>query len=137
MTPPLEEQYSFALERDRALHRENPEEEPQENPEQRPIGWLIFIPAVVIGLVADAIELFTVGTIGWFAGLLLDMALVFVLVLSKPSRKHWKKWLWGPAIEKIPFINVFPFIRVGFLIWAFISSRSKTLRKLSKLTHLP
>ncbi len=128
------------LEADRNIDARQIEESPAEKDEQnqnQPIGWGIFLAAATIGLIADAVELFTLGTIGWFVGLFLDFVLVFILLLSKPTRKLWMKWTWGPIIEKIPIINIIPLMRVAFLIWAFISSRSKTPQKVSELTHIP
>lgn len=127
------------LEAQRNTDDQQIEEDPKEQAEQeqnQPIGWGVFLVAVAIGLIADAVELFTLGTIGWFVGLFLDFILVFVLLLSEPTRKLWKKWTWGPVIEKIPIINIIPLIRVAFLTWAFISSRSSKLQKLSKLTRV-
>lgn len=115
---------------------ENPEEQVEQDQNQ-PIGWDIFLAAAAIGLIADAVELFTLGTIGWFVALFLDFILVFVLLLSEPTRKLWKKWTWGPVIEKFPIINIIPLVRVAFLTWAFISSRSSKLQKFSRLTHVP
>lgn len=92
------------------------------------MGWGIFLAALVLSLIADVVEFFTVGTIGWFVGLIIDLILLAMLGFSKAGQKQFKKWIWGPLIEKIPILATIPLFRVGFLIWAFVSSRSKKLQ---------
>jgi hypothetical protein len=130
-----ERQYQYALEEDRARQRLWAEEELARQQEQTKakMGWGVFLIALILSLIADAAEFFTAGTIGWFVGLFVDLILLAMLGFSTAGRKQFKKWIWGPVIEKIPILAAIPFIRVGFLIWAFISSRSKKLQAISKI----
>jgi hypothetical protein len=97
------------------------------------MGWGIFLIALVLSLIADVVELITAGTLGWFVGLFIDLILLVMLGFSKAGRKQFKKWIWGPLIETIPILSTIPLFRVAFLIWAFASSRSKTLQAVSKV----
>jgi hypothetical protein len=56
-----------------------------------------------------------------------------MLGFSAAGRKQFKKWIWGPVIEKIPILAAIPFIRVGFLIWSFVSSRSEKFQAVSRV----
>ncbi|MEK7153980.1 MAG: hypothetical protein AAB792_00285 [Patescibacteria group bacterium] len=125
-----EQQYQYALEEDRARQRLLAEEDlaRQQKETQARMGWGIFLAALVLSLIADVVEFFTVGTIGWFVGLIIDLILLAMLGFSKAGQKQFKKWIWGPLIEKIPILATIPLFRVGFLIWAFVSSRSKKLQ---------
>ena len=104
----------------------------QESPQAR-MGWGIFLIALILSLIADIVEALTAGTIGWFVGFFIDLILLAILGFSKAGRKQFKKWIWGPLIEKVPILATVPFFRAGFLIWAFASSRSKTLQAVSKV----
>lgn len=129
-----EQQYQYALEEDRARQRLEAESlAQQQGPSQARMGWGIFIVALFLSLVADAAELLTGGTIGWFVGLFVDLILLAMLGFSVAGRKQFKKWIWGPVIEKVPILSAIPFIRIAFLIWSFASSRSKTLQAVSKV----
>ncbi len=133
MEPTAEQQYQYALEEDRARQRLWAEEDlahKQENAQAR-MGWGIFLIALLLSLIADVVEFFTAGTLGWFVGLFVDLILLAMLGFSKAGKKQFKKWIWGPLIEKIPILSTIPLFRVGFLIWAFVSSRSKTLQAIS------
>ncbi len=133
--PTQEESYKYALEEDRARQRLLAEEDSarqQEEVEAR-MGWGIFLTALILSLVADAAEFFTAGTLGWFVGLVIDLILLLMLGLSTAGRKQFKKWIWGPVIETVPLLSTFPFIRVAFLIWSFVSSRSKKLRAVAEI----
>ena len=131
-----EQQYQYALEEDRTLQRLWAEEELARQQEQAKnrMGWGTFLIALILSLIADAAEFLTGGTIGWFVGLFVDLILLVMLGFSTAGRKQFKKWIWGPLIEKIPILDAIPFIRVGFLTWSFISSRSKKLQAISRIT---
>ncbi len=129
-----EQQYQYALEEDRARQRLEAESlAQQQGSSQDKMGWGIFIVALILSLIADAVELITAGTLGWFVGLFIDLILLVMLGFSKAGRKQFKKWIWGPLIETVPILSAVPLFRVAFLIWAFASSRSKTLRAVSKV----
>ncbi len=129
-----EQQYQYALEEDRARQRLWAEEDlaRQQKETKARMGWGVFLVALILSLIADAAELLTAGTLGWFVGLIVDLILLLMLGFSTAGRKQFKKWIWGPAIEKIPILAAIPFIRVGFLIWAFVSSRPKLVSKVQK-----
>jgi hypothetical protein len=133
-----EQQYQYALEEDRALQRLGAEEElarqqeqQREELEKNKISWLTFIPCLILSIMADIAEAGTVGTLGWFFGIFVDIILLFVLGLSRSGRKQFKKWLTAIGLEKIPFVDAIPF-RTFFLVWSFISSRPKTLKIVQK-----
>jgi O-antigen/teichoic acid export membrane protein len=128
----IERQYQYALEEDRARQRLEAEQLAQQQ-EPPKMGWGIFIIALVLSLIADAAELLTAGTLGWFVGLVVDLILLLMLGFSAAGRKQFKKWIWGPVIEKIPILAAIPFIRVGFLIWSFVSSRSEKFQAVSRV----
>ncbi len=132
LTP--EQQYQYALEEDRARQRLWAEEDlarQQQEETQARMGWGIFLIALILSLIADIVEFFTVGTIGWIVGLIIDLILLAMLGFSKAGKKQFKKWIWGPLIETIPILSTIPLFRVAFLIWAFASSRSKKLQTVS------
>lgn len=127
-----EERVKYELELDRLQDRQAQAAGQAEQPlkqKQAKMGWGIFLIALLLSLLADAIELFTLGTIGWLVGLFIDLILFLMLGFTAAGRKQFKKWVWGPLIEKIPFLNAIPFIRAGFLIWSFVSSRSQLVQK--------
>lgn len=129
-----EQEYQYALEEDRARQRLEAESlAQQQGLSQTRMGWGIFLIALVLSLIADIVEVLTAGTIGWLVGLFIDLILFAILGFSKAGRKQFKKWIWGPLIETIPFLSAFPFFRAGFLIWAFVSSRSEKLQVVSKV----
>ncbi len=130
-----EQQYQYALEEDRTRQRLLAEGESARQQEEKKarMGWGVFLAALVLSLIADAAEFVTAGTIGWFIGLIIDLILFAMLGFSKAGQKQFKKWIWGPLIEKIPVLSTIPFFRVGFLIWAFVSSRSQKLQAVSEI----
>ena len=130
-----EQQYQYALEEDRARQRLWAEEDlaRQQEEAQTRMGWGIFLVALILSLIADIVEFFTVGTIGWIVGFIVDLILLAMLGFSKAGKKQFKKWIWGPLIETIPILSTIPLFRVGFLIWAFASSRSKKLQAVSEV----
>ena len=98
-----EQQYQYALEEDRARQRLEAESlAQQQGSSQDKMGWGIFIVALILSLIADAVELITAGTLGWFVGLFIDLILLVMLGFSKAGRKQFKKWIWGPLIETVP-----------------------------------
>jgi hypothetical protein len=134
--PTAEQKYQQTLEQDRARQRlqdeENAEGSDGQNPEDNRMGWGIFSIAFILSAIADIAEFITVGTIGWFVGLVVDLILLAMLGFSKAGKKQWKKWVWGPIIEKIPVLSTIPF-RIAFLIWAFVASRNTKLQKVQKV----
>lgn len=138
---PNDDQYYYALKADQARYQKMREEDlarqqTEEEQKQERMGWGIFLIALFLSLIADVIELLTVGTLGWFVGFIIDLILLAMLGLSKAGRKQWKKWIWGPIIEKVPILAAVPLFRAAFLTWAFISSRSTILQHLSKAATL-
>jgi len=130
-----EQQYQYALEEDRARQRLWAEEDlaRQQGETKARMGWGIFLIALILSLIADVVEFFTAGTLGWFVGLIVDLILLAMLGFSKAGKKQFKKWIWGPLIETIPILSTIPLFRVAFLIWAFVSSRSKKLQAVSEV----
>lgn len=133
MTPEEQTHYDLVLERMRYQKLLEAEKTGQE--EQVKMGWGIFLIALVLGLLADIVELFTLGTIGWLFGLFIDLVLFLMLGFTAAGRKHFKKWIWGPLAEKIPFFNTIPLMRAGFLIWSFMASRSSKLKVVSNISQ--
>src|SRR3989344_4342680 len=102
----FEQQYQYDLATDRFHYQKKREEDlmrqqTEEEPETARIGWGIFLVALFLSLIADAVQFFTIGTLGWFVGFIIDMILLAMLVFSKAGQKQWKKWVWGPIIEKV------------------------------------
>lgn len=136
-----DDQYSYDLASDRARYQKMREEDlarqqAEEEQRQEQMGWGIFLVALFLSLIADVVELITAGTLGWFVGFIIDLILLAMLGLSKAGRKQWKKWIWGPIIEKVPILATVPLFRAAFLTWAFVSSRSPLLQQLSKAASL-
>lgn len=127
------------LQASRAAEREPGEQDLPKT--EKPMGLFLFLFLLIISVIGDAIELFTVGTIGWLSGLLVDAILLLTLGLSKAGRRQLKRIFVAVGLETIPVVGVLP-IRTVFLIWAFAKSRSKTIQKVSTkiervAPHLP
>ena len=137
MADPIEQQNQYKLERERAVYQQTQqtESEGQEQNSSR-MGWGLFISALILSLIADVVELLTVGTLGWFVGFIIDLILAAMLGFSSAGRKQWKKWIWGPIIETIPILDAIPLFRAAFLTWSFVSSRSETLQTVSSIVSL-
>lgn len=124
--------YDLAYERaqyDRQMQQEalvRQQQQQQEEIEKNKMSWWVFIPLLILSIIADVVELVTAGTLGWFLGIFVDIILLLVLGLSRSGRKQFKKWLTAIGLEKIPFVGAIPF-RTFFLVWSFISSRPKLL----------
>lgn len=133
----LERQYESNVRKQQLWHQKQREEDlaRQEAQTQSKMGWGIFSAALVLSLIADLVEIFTLGTIGWLVGLFVDLILAAMLGFSKAGRKQWKKWIWGPIIETVPFLDVIPF-RTGFLIWSFVASRNEKLQTITSAVSL-
>ena len=136
-----DDQYYYDLKADQARYQKMREEDlarqqAEEEQKQERMGWGIFLVALVLSLIADAAEAITLGTIGWFIGFVIDLILLAMLGLSKAGRKQWKKWVWGPLIEKVPILATVPLFRAAFLTWSFVSSRSSIMRQVSKASSL-
>lgn len=136
----LEQQYQYELATDRIRRQKMleveaaPEQEKNEQEATR-MGWGFFLFLLAVCLILDTIDAFTVGTLGWFTGIIGDLFLAVVSGMSKSGRKQFKKIIAGLLGETIPLINVLP-LRTGFLIWGFVSSRSATLQQIGKMASL-
>ena len=110
------------------------EQKEQEMVDSEPekIGLIFFSVALFLSVVGDLIDFFTVGTIGWLTGLLIDGILALIFGMSKSGRKQFKRMLVAFMAESIPFINMLPF-RTIFTIWSFIKSRSKVARRMASV----
>lgn len=137
----VDDQYYYDLASERAKYEKLRQadlarQQAEQEQKQEQMGWGIFLVALVLSLIADVVELLTAGTLGWFVGFVVDLILLAMLGFSKAGRKQWKKWIWGPLIEKVPILAAVPLFRVAFLTWAFVSSRSTLLQQLSKASSL-
>lgn len=132
MTPEEQNAYQLAVAR-MAAQRAATDAQAKHPPAGEPMGWGIFLVALLLGLIADLLEIFTFGTFGWLTGLFIDVILFLMLGITKAGRKQFKRWMWGPIIEKIPFLNTLPLIRAGFLVWSFVVSRHPGLKPLAKI----
>lgn len=123
-----EEQYQEQLESDRALSQNEADKEGggKENPTNgsQKMRVMFFSILLLLCVIADFIDIITVGTIGWLVGLFVDAILLLAAGVSKGGRKQFKKILIGVIGETIPipFLAILPF-RSLFLIWSFIQSR--------------
>ncbi len=99
------------------------EEKAQEEQERNnKMGWGVFLFSLLLSVIADAIEIFTLGTIGWFTGLGIDFILLITLGFTRAGQKQWKKLVGALFAESIPFVNALP-IRTIMLTWSFLASR--------------
>ncbi len=130
-----QQNYQEQLESDRALAQAETdrEEEDKENQPKEPpkMGWGIFIFAMFLSVIADTIEIFTLGTIGWVTGLVIDFILFIALGFSKAARKQWQKLLGALFVESFPILNTLP-LRSVMITWSFIASRPKLMSKIQK-----
>lgn len=126
--------YQLAVARNPALiaqERQAADEKDQkEEQEKNKMGWGVFLLTLPLSIIADTIEIITLGTLGWFIGLGIDFILFLILGFTRAGRKQWKKLISALLAESVPFINVLP-IRTIMLIWSFMASRSKLLEMLS------
>ena len=113
---------------------EQEEREPYSTKPEEKMGLLFFIAALFFSVIGDLIDFFTAGTIGWLIGLFIDGILALMFGLSKAGRKQFKRMLVAFVGESIPIIGMLPF-RTIFLIWSFISSRSKIAKKLTSVAQ--
>lgn len=121
-----EEQFQEQLESDRAISQaesNRKEDERKIQPEEPPkMGTMLFAILLLLCVIADFIDMLTVGTIGWLVGLFVDAILLLSVGLSKGGRKQFKRIVIGVIGEKIPIINILPF-RSLFLVWSFVKSK--------------
>lgn len=133
--PTPEPNYQEQLESDRAISQaesDREEDERKSRPEELPnMGWGIFIFAMFLSVIADTIEIFTFGTIGWLTGLVIDFILLIALGFSKAARKQWQKLLGALFVESFPILNTLP-LRTIMITWSFIASRPKLMGKIQK-----
>ncbi|GEM_PF-3911309 len=123
------------LESDRAVSQNESAQEKENNKKQSEepakMGWGIFIFAMFFSVIADAIEIFTFGTIGWITGLVIDFILFIALGFSKAARKQWQKLIGALFVESFPILNFLP-LRSVMITWSFIASRPKLMGKIQK-----
>ena len=137
MPPDDQYYYDLAYERaqyDRLMQAElarQQQEQQQEEIEKNKMSWFVFMPCIALSILADVVEIFTVGTLGWLLGIFVDIILLLVLGLSRSGRKQFKKWLVALGLESIPFVAFLPF-RTLSIIWAFVSSRPKLMAIVQK-----
>lgn len=131
-----EQEYMYQLELARAQQRMFQDEEnarliEEESQKPVPMGVIFFIILLIICLIADLIDIFTGGTLGWVIGLFVDFILLILIGISKSGRKQFKRILAGIIGDSIPFVAFLP-LRSIFLIWAFMSSRPKLMSAINK-----
>ncbi len=121
-----QQNYQEQLESDRALYQADQEREEREkgNQPETPakMDTMMFAILLLLCVVADFIDMLTIGTIGWLIGLFVDAILLLSVGLSKGGRKQFKRIIVGIIGEKVPILNILPF-RSLFLIWSFVKSR--------------
>lgn len=113
-------EYQIRLEEE--LAKENELKALEEQLASVKIGWPIFILTFTLAVIADIIDFFTGGTIGWLIGFPIDAILAIILGFNKNGRKQWKKWLAGIAGDSVPVVSTI-WLRSVFVLWAFMSSR--------------
>ncbi len=130
-----EQEYMYQLELARAQQRMFQDEEnarmEEESQKPVPMGVIFFGILLIICLIADLIDIFTGGTVGWVIGLFVDLILLIFIGISKSGRKQFKRILAGIVGDSIPIVAFLPF-RTVFLIWAFMSSRPKLMAGINK-----
>ena len=129
-----EEQYQEQLESDRALSQRGEEDKKSRPEEPAKMDTMLFAILLLLCVMADFIDMLTVGTIGWVIGLFVDAVLLLSVGLSKGAKKQFKRIIIGIIGEKIPVVNILPF-RSLFLIWSFVKSRSATIQSVSTVSH--
>ena len=121
-----EEQYQEQLESQRALSQAESaqEEENKENPPETPakMGTMFFFILLLLCIIADFVDMITVGTVGWLIGLFVDAILLLSFGLSRSGRKQFKRMVVGVIGDTIPVLAILPF-RSFFLVWSFVKSR--------------
>ena len=134
---PEEEQIQYQLQLDRLQHeqmRTRDTTRPAPLPASPRMSGGIFLVALILSIGADALEIITVGTVGWLAGIFVDLVLLVLLGFSKGARKQWRKLLTALIGESLPVISILP-LRTIMVIWSFLSSRSAILRSLAPSAH--
>lgn len=99
------------------------------------MSWGMFLAMGIPSLIADVVEFFTAGTLGWIVGALVDIYLLILGGSSKSGRKQFKKLLVAVIGETIPIIDALP-LRTAIVVWSFISSRSATFAKIGKTMNV-
>ena len=133
----FERQYEAEVRRQQAWYQQQQAEDftrqqEQQAPKNKPISLGFFLLGLLLSLIADGAEIFTLGTIGWIVGVVVDLILLAMFGLSKAGRGQFKKFIWAPIIETIPVLNIIP-ARTASIIWTFMSSRSKTLSSVNSV----
>lgn len=110
------------------LEAEREQEEPSTEEPDKKMGLLFFLAALFFSVIGDLIDFFTAGTIGWLVGLFIDGILILMFGLSQSGRKQFKRMAIAFVGESIPIVAILP-LRTIFLIWSFVGSRSKIIKK--------
>ncbi len=124
MTPTPEQQQE-QLESDRAVSQNTSAQEKEnknQSKESAKMDTMMFIILLLLCVVADFVDMLTVGTIGWIIGFFVDGILLLTIGLSKGGRKQFKRILVGVVGDSIPILAILPF-RSFFLVWSFVQSR--------------
>lgn len=121
-----QEQLQEQLESDRAVSQNASaqEEENKKNKSKEPakMGTMMFAILLLLCVIADFVDMLTVGTIGWIIGFFVDGILLLSIGMSKGGRKQFKKMLVGVIGDSIPILAILPF-RSFFLVWSYVKSR--------------
>ena len=119
-----EEQLQEQLGSERAVTQAEADGEGTEAQPETParMGTMFFTILLLLCVIADFIDMLTVGTIGWVVGFFVDAILLLSFGLSKGGRKQFKKMVIGVIGDSIPILAILPF-RSFFLIWSFVKSR--------------
>jgi hypothetical protein len=85
-----------------------------------------FLLTLALAVFADAVEVFTLGTLGWFISILIDIKIANEIRKSKlfTTAEKWKFIFVGLVGERVPGLNILPMRSVA-VIWMYIASRSK------------
>ncbi|MEK7583119.1 MAG: hypothetical protein AAB483_01795 [Patescibacteria group bacterium] len=126
--------YSFQLAQERRRAQlqgaEDQEQKRQEQADQK-----LFRSVLKISIILDAIDIVSLGTIGWFIGCIGDLYLYKKTGQSKAGRAQKKKIIIAIVGEKIPIVNILPLRTIMAIfsnpkIMAKIAQRLQTASKI-------
>lgn len=83
---------------------------------------VLFAFLFVVSATADLFEIFTLGTLGWFVGLIANGILLVALGSSSAFKKQWRRMLVGIVPDSFPGLGIIPW-RTTFLVWSYIKTR--------------
>lgn len=87
--------------------------------EGKRLSLFAFVCFLIFFLILDAIDFFTVGTVGWVIGLIGDGIAWYVLHQNKTNREQYRKILIGMFGDTIPVLSTLP-LRSIVLVWTYI-----------------